>query len=158
MRPISGKGQSTHEHGGHDRDGVGFKQVSRHTSTITDVITHVVSNDGWIARVVFRNTGFDFTDQVSADVGALGENATTQTGKNGNERGAEGQADHGVQQITQAARRVTYFEQHGIKPGDTQQPQTDHQHAGNGAATEGNFECGINTPGCGLCSTHVGAY
>ena len=37
-----------------------------------------IRDSGWIAWVVFRDSGFDFTDQVSTNIGALGENAAAQ--------------------------------------------------------------------------------
>ena len=49
------------------------------------VVTDVVGNHSGVAGVIFRNAGFDFTDQISADVSAFGENAAAQTGEDGNQ-------------------------------------------------------------------------
>ena len=46
-----------------------------------------------IARIVFGNSGFDFADQVSADVGRLGIDTAAQLGEERDERCAETVAD-----------------------------------------------------------------
>ena len=77
--------QCTQHHGGNQRDGIGFKQVSGHARAVAHVVAHVVSNHGWVTRVVFWDTGFNLAHQVSTYVSAFGENATTQAGKDGDE-------------------------------------------------------------------------
>ena len=82
----AGEQQSTQHHGGDQGNGIGFKQVSRHTGAIADVVAHVVGDHGWVARVIFRNTGFDLANQIRTDVSAFGKNAATQTGEDRNQR------------------------------------------------------------------------
>jgi hypothetical protein len=50
-----------------------------------------------IARIVFRDAGFDLAHQVGADVGALGEDAAAQSREDRDQRRTEGQADECVQ-------------------------------------------------------------
>ena len=83
---IVGDGNAFEHHGAehHGRDhchGVGFKKVSRHASTIANVVADVVGNHRRIARVVLGNAGFDLADEVGADVSALGEDAAAQPGE-----------------------------------------------------------------------------
>ena len=52
-------------------------------STITDVITNEVSDDGGVARVVLRDAKLDFTDKISTDVSSLSEDSTAELGKHG---------------------------------------------------------------------------
>ncbi len=42
------------------------------------------------------NAGFDLADHVAADVGALGEDAAAETGEDGDQRSAEAEGDHRV--------------------------------------------------------------
>ena len=48
--------------------------------------------------------------------------------------------------------------QDGVVTGDAQQPKTDNQHAGNGAATKRHGERGSQTLTGGFCGTHIGAH
>ena len=86
---AAGKEDSGENHGGDNGDGIGLEQVGGHTSAVTDVIADVVGNCGRVARVVFGNASFDFADEITADVRALGEDSATETCEYRDERGAE---------------------------------------------------------------------
>ena len=78
---------------GDDGDDVGLEEVRGHTGTVTNVVTDVVSDGRGVTRVVFRNSRFDLADEVSTDVSGLGEDSTTDTHEQRQERGTEGEAD-----------------------------------------------------------------
>ena len=81
------------QHRRYDRHRVGLEQVGRHAGTVADVVADVVGDDRRVARVILGNAGFDLADQVGADVGALGENATAEARKDRNQRAAECEPD-----------------------------------------------------------------
>ena len=144
----------------HRRDhghGVGLEEVGGHAGAVADVVTDVVGDDRRVARIVFRDAGLDLAHQVGADVGALGEDAAAKTGEDGDQRGAEGQADQrfdDMMQIGGSASRP----QVGVVAGDAEQAEADDQHAGDRAALEGDRECrGDAAPG-GFGRTHVGPH
>ncbi len=51
-----------------------------------------------------------------------------------------------------------HHEQDGVEAGHTEQAQADHQHAGDGAAAEGDLQGGIQAVVGGLGGAHVGAH
>ena len=147
--------QAAQQHGGDQGDGVGFEQVGRHAGAVADVVADVVGDDRRIARIVLGNAGFDLADQVRAHVGALGEYAAAQARENRDQRAAEGETD----QRAQGAFRIAEQAQHGeVVAGDAEQPQAHHQHAGDGAAAERDFERGVDALMRGLRGAHVGAH
>ncbi len=75
------------------RDDVRLEQVGGHAGAIADVVADVVGDDGRIARIVFRNARFDFTDEVGADVGGFREDTAAETREHGDQRAAEREAD-----------------------------------------------------------------
>ena len=72
---------------------IGFEQVRRHAGAIADVVAHIVRDDRWIAGIVLRNSGFDFTHEVRADVRRLGIDSATHTRKHRNQTPAETKAE-----------------------------------------------------------------
>ncbi len=94
---IDAEEQISEQHRGDGRDAIGFEEVGGHAGAIADVVADVVGDDGWIARIVFGNAGFDLTDEVGADVGGLRVDAAAQTREDRDQRTAEGQADHRIQ-------------------------------------------------------------
>ena len=49
---------------GDNRTDIRFEDIGTHAGYVPYVIPHVVSNNGRVARVVFGNAGFNFTDQI----------------------------------------------------------------------------------------------
>ena len=60
---------------------------------VTDVVTNQVRNHSGVARIVFRNAGFNLAHEVSTDVGRLGVDATTELREQCDETGTESVAD-----------------------------------------------------------------
>jgi len=156
---VGGEGNAGNQHGSDDGDRIGFEQVGGHTGAVADVVTDVVGNDGRIARVIFRDSGLDLADQVGTDIGTLGENTSAETGEDGNQRAAEGQADHRLHRGLDrfGGLFAAGLDQHEITR-DVQQAKTDHQHAGDGAALEADIEGIIQAAGGGLSGAHIGAH
>ncbi len=78
-------------HGGDNGHRVGLEQVGRHAGAVADVVADVVGDGCGVARVVLGDAGFDLADEITADVGALGEDAAAETGEDRNQRCAEAQ-------------------------------------------------------------------
>jgi hypothetical protein len=70
---ISGKKNATKQHSGNCGDSVSFKKIRCHTSTVADIVTNKVGNHRRVARVIFWNTGFDFTNKICTDICAFGK-------------------------------------------------------------------------------------
>ena len=73
MRTVNGDiGDACHRCGKgdcrDDRAGVGLEEVGSHSRHIPDVIAHVVCNNGWVARIVFRQAGLHLSNQVGSDI------------------------------------------------------------------------------------------
>ena len=146
--------QSTQHHRCDHGDSVGFEKIGGHAGAVTDVVTDVVGDDGRIAGVVFRDAGFDLADQVSADVGALGENAAAEAREDRDQRATKGQTDQRVQRciVTDEATH------HAEVTGDAQQSQSNHEHARDRAAPKGDLQCLIQAVASRVRGTHVGAH
>ena len=85
--------RDTEDHGADVLGGHGLEEVGATAGAVADVVTDEVGDDGGVARVVFRDTGLDLTDEVRADVGSLGVDTTTELGEERDEAGAEAEAD-----------------------------------------------------------------
>ena len=83
-------------HGGDRGHRVGLEQVGGHAGAVADVVADVVGDGGGVAGVILGNAGLDLAHHVAADVGALGEDAAAETGEDGDQRSAEAEGDHGV--------------------------------------------------------------
>ena len=55
----------------------GAKEISTHTSDVTNVVTDVVSNGAWVLGGVFGDASFNLAGKISTDIGSLGVDATT---------------------------------------------------------------------------------
>jgi hypothetical protein len=141
------------QHGGDQGDRIGLEQVGGHAGAIADVVAHVVRDDRRIARVIFRDTGLDLAHEIRTDIRTLGEDAAAQTGEDRDERGAEGQADQRMQGMRAL---VAHVQQHAVVPGNAEQGEPDHQHAGDRTPTESHGEGRRKAASGGLCGTNVG--
>ena len=97
--------QVAEQHRRDGRDAVGFEEVGGHAGAVADVVADVVGDDGGVARIVFGNAGFDFADEVGADVGGLRIDAAAQTREDRDQRTAEREADHRVRATWRRRRR-----------------------------------------------------
>ena len=98
---------------------------------VAHVVAHVVGDGGGVARVVLRDAGLHFADQVGADVGSLGEDAATDSQEQRQQRATEAEADEDD--------RAGVLEHHD-DGGGAQQAEADGEHAGDAAGAERNGE------------------
>ena len=58
-----------------------LEQVGSHTGHITYIIAYIVCDDSRVPGVVFRDSGFHFSNQVGAYIGRFGVNSASDTGE-----------------------------------------------------------------------------
>src|SRR5690606_28632641 len=121
--------------------------VSRHTSAVTDVVTNVVSDRCRVTGIIFRNTGFDFTDEVGTDIRTLGEDTAAETGEARNQRCTKTEAN---KTLELGARLKTHFRKHDVIMNQTYQTQAYVLHPGDGTGGEGDVERFVQAFGRGL--------
>src|SRR6266576_913209 len=73
----------------------GFEQIRTAAGAVADIVTDQVRDDRRIARIVFRNTGFDFTDEIGADVGGFSVNTAAELSEERDKRRAKAITDYG---------------------------------------------------------------
>ena len=154
----AGEEDRRQHHGGDDGHRIGLEQVGRHAGAVADIVADVVGDGGRIARIVFRNAGFDLADQIAADVGALGEDAAAETGEDRDQRGAEAERDQRVDHGAVVRRHMQRAGEEAEIERDAEQRQPRDQHAGDGAGLEGELEAAGQRLGRGLRGAHVGAH
>ena len=91
--PKTGIERRAEDHGADVFGGGGLEDVRAAAGAVADVVANQVSDDGGVAGVVLGDAGFDFADQVGADVGGLGVDAAAELGKERDQRGAKAEAD-----------------------------------------------------------------
>ena len=129
------------ENHGRDRGHrVGLEQVGRHAGAVADVVADVVGDGRGIARIVLGDAGLDLADEIAADVGALGEDAAAKTGEDRNQRGAEAQRHHRVDDGARVGRKAHRAGQDHVVDGDAEQRQAGDEHAGDRAGLEGELK------------------
>ena len=149
----TGDHEPSQEHGRHHGNGVGLEQVCRHTGAVAHVVTHVVGDNGRVARVILRNTGFHLAHDICAHISTFGEDAATQTGEDGNQRATKGKPHQRMNRITH-----THHKEDAVETCHPQQSQAHYQHAGDSATAEGNLHGGIQAVIGGFSGTYVGAH
>jgi hypothetical protein len=93
-------------------------------------------------RIIFRDAGFDFADQVGADISRFGVNASAKLGEQGNKAGAKRKSDDPEWGLGDC--RVRTFSEQGNEPkdaADTQKSKGDHQEAGDRATAKRDDQC-----------------
>ena len=147
--------QLAEQHGGDDRDRVGLEEIGGHARAVPDVVAHVIGDHRRVARIVFRDPGLHLAHQVGAHIGPLGEDAAPQAREDGDEGAAEAQADERLEIHGAAVRRLQEIE---VVAGHAEQPQADHQDAGDGAAAEGHGQCRVQAGAGRLRGAQVGPH
>ena len=145
-------------HGGDGGDRVGLEQVGRHAGAVADVVADVVGDGGGIARIVFRDAGFDLADEIAADVGALGEDAAAKTREDRNQRGAEAERDQRIDDGAVVRRQVLGADQKSEIDRDAQEREASDQQPGDGAGLECQFKPAGERANGGLRGADVGAH
>ena len=148
-------GGGAQREGGKDGADIGLVQVSAHTGNVADVIADVVRDGRGVTRVIFRNTGFDFTDEVGADVSSLGVDTAADTGKQRHEGSAHAVHDHdvgkhgGIGDLANVAQ--------ADKPErDVQNAEADDREAHDRAGREGNVQAVVQALMRGIGRAGIG--
>ena len=156
-----GEIDSAEHHRCDERHGVGFEQVSRHAGAVAHVVTDVVGNRGGVARIIFRDTGFDLADHVAADIRTLGEDTAAETGEDRDERSAEAERHERVDDFAFLAfigqREAERPSQEAVITNDAEQSEADHEHTGDGARFERHLQAFIEADARGFGRADVGA-
>src|SRR5437763_1571787 len=79
------------QHRRDNRHGIGLEQIGRHPGAVADVIADIVGDNGRVARIVLRDPGFDFADEIGSDIGSLREDTPAEPGEDRDQRCAETQ-------------------------------------------------------------------
>ncbi len=161
MVTISARGaeEDRGEHHGRDRGHrIGLEQIGRHAGAIADIVADVVGDGGRVARIVLGNARFDLADEIAADVGALGEDAATQPGEDRDQRGAEAERYHRIDDGTVVWREVQPAGQEHEVERHAEQRETGDQKAGNGAGAEREFKSAGKRTGRRLRRADIGAH
>ena len=155
---IARKEDGGENHCGDECHRIGFEQVSRHARTVADIITDVIGDGRRIARIIFRNTGFDLADEIAADVRTLGEDAAAETGEDRDERRAETERHESVDDFTRIGRIAHFVNQHTEINGDREKGETGDEHAGDRARAEGDGKTSREADARRLRGAHVGPH
>jgi len=135
-----------------EADGVGFKDIGGHPSAIADIIADVVGNGGGVTRVIFLELGFEFANEVCANIGGFGVDASAQTSEDADERGSEGEAGQAIDGGAEAEPAGS----DEIEGADGEKSERDDEQAGDSATVEGITQGGSAANGGGLGSANVG--
>ena len=81
-----GDEQRDEHHRRPEGDDVRLEQVRRHAGAVADIVADVVGDDAGVAVVVLVEAEFVLADHVGPDVGGLGEDATTQSREDRDQR------------------------------------------------------------------------
>ena len=156
---LAGEEDRGQNHGRDRGHRIGLEQVGRHAGAVADIVADIVGDGRRIARVVFRNAGFDLADEVAADVRTLGEDAAAETGEDRDQRGAEAERDQRVDDRAAVGRAVPAGRSGSCnRPVTPSSAETCHQHAGDGAGLEGDVETAGERVDCRLRRAHIGAH
>ena len=145
-------GEVGYENTADEADGVGFKDIGGHPSAIADVIADVVGNGGGVTRVIFFELGFEFADEVGADIGGFGVDASAQTSEDADERGTESESGETIDGSTKAEPAGG----NEVEGADGEEGEGDNEKAGYGATIEGVAQGGGAADGGGLGGADVG--
>ena len=110
------------DHGGAGALCTGAEEVSTHTGDVTDVIANVVSDNGRVTRIVFRNSRLDLANEVGANIGCFREDTAAHAREQRDGRTAKAEAgNHFHQYVRWQIVRHYIFE-----------AEVDQQHAERG--------------------------
>ena len=133
---VGAERHGAEDESGHEHHGIRLEEVRRHAGAVAHVVTDVVGDGRGVAGVVLGDAGLDLADEVGADVGGLGEDASTDTHEHGEEGGAEAEA-------LEHLGRLGLVEQDD--DGGAEQAQSDGRHADGATGAEGDAHALVAT-------------
>ena len=119
---------------GDQRHGVRLEEVRGHARAVADVVADVVRDRRRVARVVLGDVLLHLADEVRADVGGLGEDATADPHEHREQGGPEAEALEDV-------GGLVLEEQHD--DAGAEQAEADGEHADHGAGAEADVHRGV---------------
>ena len=131
-------GGGSNDEGGAGGFTEGAEQVGAHTGDITNVVTDAVSNDTGVALVIFRDVLFDLADEISTDVGSLGEDTTTNTAEAGDGGATETEGGDAFVELLGVGGEGGVGEADGDEEGEDAEGGEAEAHGD--TTTEGGFE------------------
>ncbi len=149
------EGGNTEGGSGDDGADVGFIEIGAHTGNVANVIANVIGDDGGVAGVIFGDTGFNFTNEVGADVSGFGVSAATDTGEEGGGRGAHTKGDHGGGEGRGVKVEANFKNE--VPEGDIEEAETNNGETHNGAGGEGDVKAFVKGVAAGVSGAGVGA-
>ena len=63
------------------RSYIGLEKVRAHSGNVAYIVAYVISDNGWITRIIFWNARFYFTHEVRAHISRFGINTAANTRK-----------------------------------------------------------------------------
>ena len=137
---------------------IGLEQIRSHPCAVADIVADVIGNRCRVAWIVFRNSGFNFADEIATNVRTFGENTAAEPGKNGNQRGTKTQCYERVDDLTVIRGHMQRAGQKAEVKRDAEKREPGDQKPGNGARAKRNFQSrGQRADRC-LGGAHIGAY
>ena len=150
---------------GEDGTAIGLVEVRSHSGDVAHIVAHVVGDGRRVARVVFRDIGFDFSDQVRPDIGGFGIDTAPDAGKESLRGSAHAERDHGgrdvdqllhvrragsdqlhakhVQSALHVRRGVHELVEHDIPDANVEKTEADDNEAHDGAGSKGDLQASI---------------
>ena len=141
--------------------------MGSHSGDVADVVADVVRDGCRISRIVFRNSRFDFPDEVGSDVRRLRVDSTADTGEerlggSSHSEGQHGGRDFGqlvadvkirsnefesekVEPVCHVFRCVDQFVEDQIPGCDVEKSESDHHESHDRSGTERNLESAVET-------------
>ena len=125
------------DHGADVLGGGGLEQVRAAAGAVADVVADEVRDDARVAGIVLGDALLDLADEVGADVSGLGVDAAAQLGEQGDEGGAEAEADDEEGRLATVRR--------GQAPNSVKMPHAEQRSAttrkpGDGAAAHRDLD------------------
>src|SRR5574344_1106988 len=141
QRESRGTQGSSSQHG----TSVRLIQVGAHTGHVTHVVTHIVGNGSRVAGVIFRDTSFHLTHEVSAHVCSFGVNTTTHTSKQSLCGSTHTKGQHCCGNDGQFMSRIRQIHirkiiQDQVPSRDVDEHQADDNQTHDSTTTEGNLQ------------------
>ena len=141
---TAGISYSAQGNSGDDCTNIGFEQVSAHTSNVAYVIAYVISDGSRVTRIVFRQTFFYFTYQVSANVSSLGIDTAANTSEQSDGGSTQGEAGYDIN-----------VAKNHVSSSNTNDTQTNNAQTHYSTAGESNFQSFRHAVTCSFSSTNV---
>ena len=73
------------------------EEISTHSSHITDIISHIISNSSRVLGTILRQVLLDLTDEISTHISSLGENTSSDSAEKSHKGSSEAVASNSLE-------------------------------------------------------------